>query len=137
MYLTELDYRTSIRDTRLMQMLERDLTMLAEVEPTAMAIVEDALCARYDTVKIWQQTGADRHAQVVRWMKCLCLYFLYERLPDRLIPPHIQAEYERTLATLSDLELGKKSSTLPLLAAGDTEQAPSRFRWGFAPRRSH
>jgi phage gp36-like protein len=136
-YITEEDYKTHIRDKRLEQLIDDDPTLLDEAEGTALAVVSDALYSRYDVDAIFALEGEERHKQVVRWVLVLALYYLHERLPDRLIPERIVKNHDDTLKVLTDIEDGKKSTLLPLLAAPEGYGQTSKFRWGSKRAKSH
>lgn len=135
-YITSTDYSPYIRDGRLTQLIDNNPGLLDEVEATAIAIVKDALYSRYDVEVIFAQTDDDRHPQVVRWVLVLCLYFLHERLPDRLIPERVVKNYDDVMQTLTDIEDGKKSTDLPLLDPPEGYGQISKFRWGSRAGRS-
>jgi len=136
-YITQDDYSPYIRDTRLTQLIDSTPGLLDEVEGTAIAVVTDALYSRYDTDTIFAQTGGDRHPQVVRWVLVIALYYLHERLPDRLIPERVVKNYDDVIAYLTDIEDGKKSTNLPLLDPPEGYSNTSKFRWGSSLKRSH
>lgn len=158
------DYKVSIKVDRMLQMIEEDITLLDEAEATAIAFVKDALFQKYDIASIFA-TSADnativtdsqgnalvdnagnaitsatydnRPLTVVRWVKCLSLYYLHERLPERLIPKRVIEDYEMTQKTLFDIADGKRSTNLPLLDTDGDGNTNSKFRWGSRTARSH
>lgn len=136
-YITSDDYSPYIRDSRLTQLIDATPGLLDEVEGTAIAVVADALYSRYDTDTIFAATGTDRHPQVVRWVLVIALYYLHERLPDRLIPERVVKNYDDVMRYLTDIEDGKKSTNLPLLDPPDGYAQVSKFRWGSRQARSH
>lgn len=136
-FINQADYTPYIRDARLTQLIDNTPGLLDDVEATAIAVVKDALYSRYDVEAIFALTDDNRPKQVVRWILCLCLYYLYERLPERLMPPHIQKNYEDASQTLTDIEDGKKSTNLPLLDPPEGYSVISKFRWGNNNARTH
>lgn len=128
-WITSADYLQKITNDRLQQIIEGNTDRLDEAETTAVAVVKDALFQWYDTDAIFATTGSDRPAQVVRWCVNLALFYLYERVPDKLVPERVVQNYEQTLATLQDIEDGKKSVDLQKKTDDDGENV-NKFRWG-------
>lgn len=128
-WITSADYLQKITNDRLQQIIEGNTDRLDEAETTAVAVVKDALFQWYDTDSIFATTGSDRPAQVVRWCVNLALFYLYERVPDKLVPERVVQNYEQTLATLQDIEDGKKSVDLQKKTDDDGENV-NKFRWG-------
>ena len=141
-FITNADYKVAIRDQRLQQLIDQDNSILDDAEAAAIAIVQDALYARYDTATIFTATGQNRKMQVVRWVRGIAMYYLHERLPDKMMPPNIEKEYNRILDTLTEIERGNKSTDLPPISIsdpnGDGNTNATRFRWGSnKPRSQH
>lgn len=135
-FIEEADYKLKIREARLMQVIEEDPDLLDTAEETAIQVVRDALHSRYDVAAIFATTGSGRPKQVVRWVMCLALYYLYERIPDKLVPERVVKNYDDTLATLNDISDGKLSTELPRLVGADGAN-PTKFRWGSMTARTH
>lgn len=135
-FISVADYKLHIKDTRLQQTIDADNSLLDEAESTAIAVVRDALYSRYDVDAIFATTSTSRPKQVIRWVLCLALYYLHERLPDRIIPERITKNYDDTLALLTDIEDAKKSTNLPLLIKEDGEPR-TKFRWGSNTQKTH
>jgi len=135
-WITSADYLAKVTNDRLQQIIEADTDRLDEAETTAVAIVKDALYATYDTEEIFATSGDDRPAQVVRWCVNLALYFIYERVPDKLVPERVLQNYQDTLDTLRDIEDGKKSVDLPRLT-DDEGEIVTKFRWGSETAHRH
>lgn len=135
-YITAGDYLPRIQDAKLQQIIQSDSTILDEAEQSAIVIVRDALHTRYDVDAIFALTGNNRHLQVVRWVITLALYFLYERVPDRVTPPRVIKNYDDTLAYLLEIEDGKKSVDLPRRLNPDAEPL-TKFRYGSETRQEH
>ncbi len=133
-FITSSDYKVRVRDKQLEMITNEDSAILATAESTAMAIIKDALKSRFDIEYIFARTGSARDAQVVRWMITLVMYFIYERVPDKLTPKRIIKNYDDTMLILLDVADGKKS--LDLKRVVDEEDKPvTKFRWGSQPRR--
>jgi len=135
-WISSADYLAKVTNTHLQQIIEGNTDRLDEAETTAIAVVKDALFQRYDTDEIFSTSGASRPAQVVRWCVNLALYYLYERIPDKLIPERVVQNYEHTLAVIQDIEDGKKSVDLPN-KTDDDEEIITKFKWGSNTAREH
>ena len=96
----------------------------------------DALFSRYDVTAIFEKTGTDRPKQVLRWAISLVLYFIYERVPDRVVPARVIKNYDDTLSYLLEIEDAKKSIDLPRVV-NQTGDSPSKFRFGSEARLDH
>lgn len=130
------DYLPKIKDKRLTQLTSNSTTILDVAESTAIQVVKDALHSRYDVDTIFSKTTTQRDQQVVRWICNLVLYYICERLPDKLIPEHIVTNYDDTIEMLKNLEDGKRSSQLPRITNNDNEPV-TKFRWGGNEKRTH
>lgn len=128
-WITSADYLANITNDRLQMIIEGESGRLDEAELTAIAVVKDALFQWYDTDTIFATTGSNRPRQVVRWCVNLALFYLYERVPDKLVPERVVQNYEQTLAALQDIEDGKKAVDLPKRTDDDGENV-NKFRWG-------
>ena len=120
-FITKSDYYYTIKQNRLDQVLDGDDALLDDAEETAIVVVKDSLSLYYDTDAIFATTGDARPRQVLRWVKDLALYFIYERIEDELVPERIVKNYNDTLGTLEKIEDGKKQVDLPRLIDPDTE----------------
>lgn len=128
-WITSTDYLQKITSDRLQQIIEAETDRLDEAEATAIAVVKDALHQWYDTDDIFGTSGSNRPAQVVRWCVNLALFYLYERVPDKLVPERVVSNYQQTIETLQDIEDGKKAVDLPKKTDDDGENV-NKFRWG-------
>lgn len=135
-YIERTDYDARIRGKRLDQLTNNTPAILDNAEETAIQVVSDALHVLYDTDAIFAKRTTARDKQVVRWVCTLTMYFIYERLPDTLIPEYIVNNYDETMQYLKELEKGLRSTQLPKRedATGKTK---TRFRWGSYKKRSH
>lgn len=135
-YIDRADYISKIRDKRLDQLIDNTPAILDNEEETAIQVIKDALHSKYDTNAIFSKTGINRDKQVVRWACNLVLYYVYARLPDKLIPERIENDYVETIEYLKALESGKRSTQLPRIE--DSEgKPPTNNRWGSRPPRTH
>jgi len=139
-WITETDLLVQIKSERLNQVIDEDLSILDDAEASAIAIVKDALYARFDTTTIFATTDTARPAQVIRWVRAIMLYEIAGRLPEKMVSARLVKNYDDTLATLTDIEDGKKNTNLPVAEKTDTEGGTStrtKFRYGSNPKRVH
>jgi len=135
-YLTQSDYDRAIKDHRLQQIIEQDLTILDDASDTAEAIIRDYLNSRYDVDDVFSKTGSNRHKQVVRWALMIALYIIYDRIEDALVPERIIKNYDDTLKHLERISDAKVEALLPRLQDADGDDI-TKFRWGSNTARSH
>ncbi len=114
MFLVHTDITNQLREKRLQEMIDSDTAILDACIDTAVATLRDALYSRYNTTLIFSAVGTARLPQVVWWATTLAVYYLYQRMPDKLIPDRVIKNYDDTIALLTDIEDGKKSTMLPL-----------------------
>jgi Protein of unknown function (DUF1320) len=137
MFVTQPDFIPFIKDSRLMQMLDAEPQALDLAVEMAQGVVYDSLYSRYDTATIFAKVGAARDMQCVRWIVVIALYYLYERLPDKLVPERVVKNYNEVLDLLTQIEDGKKSTSLPLIVDAATTLPATKFRWGSNATRTH
>jgi phage gp36-like protein len=135
-WISQTDYKAMVRDTHLAQIIDEDNTLLDNVELTAIQVVKDALHQWYDTTAIFGTSGANRPRQVLRWCIVLAVYYLYERVPDKLVPQRVTDNYTQAIDMLRDISDGKVSLDLPLRVNDEGENVV-KFRWGSQPARGH
>jgi hypothetical protein len=139
-FLTETDLHVQIKSERLNQLVDEDPSVLDDAEASAIAMVKDALFGRFDTAAIFATTGTARPAQVIRWLRAIMLYDLAGRLPEKMVSQRLVKNYDDTLATLTDIEDGKKNTALPVKKDVDTEggqSAHTKYRFVSNPIRTH
>lgn len=135
-WITIEDYKSKITDNRIQMIIDQDTDILDDAETTAIAVVRDFLYSRYDVTTIFGTSGTSRPAQVVRWCTNIALYYIYERVPDKLVPDRVTKNYDDTMGLLLEISDGKKAIDLPHLA--DEEENPiTKFRWGSNTAREH
>ena len=135
-FLVRDDYLHRIQDKHLKMIIEENDNFLEDAEVTAQSVITDALYSRFDTDNIFNKTGDERHPTVMRWMINLVLYYIHERIPDKLVPERIVKNYDDTLFILYEIADGKKSIDLPRLK-NENDTLKTKFRWGSEKRRSH
>lgn len=138
-FITLADLHVLIRAERLQQVIDEDASILDEAEAGAIAIVKDALANRYNVADIFD--SLDRPPQVVRWVRNIMLYDIAGRLPEKMVSERLVKNYDDTVAVLTEIEEGRKSTTLPVLEDVDTEGGTShkrtQFKWGSNKTRKH
>lgn len=139
-WIVEKDLHVQIKSERLTQIIDEDTDVLDDAEQTALAVVSDALSATYDTTAIFNTTGTERPAQVVRWVRAIMLYEISGRLPEKMVSERLVKNYDDTINTLTEIEEGRKATTLPKRTEnteGGLAVNRTQFRWGSNPKRSH
>jgi len=144
-YISKDDYKYQIREERLNQILESidedEELMLDSAEGEALAIVRDHLGKRYDMNVELNKTGDARNKVVLRWAKVLVLYFIYERIPDEMVPERIVSNYEDVIELLCKVEDGDKDvdGLIPITITDSSGNATpfTQRRWGSVPKRSN
>lgn len=144
-FITKVDYKVHIRTYRLDQILEaqdedEDL-ILDAAENEAISVISDALAPKYDVNLIFNQSGDNRHKTILRWAKVLVIYYIYERIPDEMVPERVVKNYEHVLERLKYIEQGKANlSGAPLITntGEDGQTKPkTRRRWGSIKARAN
>lgn len=135
-FITKADYLLHITDQRINQIIEDTDAILDDAEDTAIAVVKDALKARYDVDTIFAAVGAARAKNVMLWVKRLAIYYIYDRIPDDLVPERVVKNYNETMDHLEAISDGKRSVDLPILIDEDGNKS-TKLRWGSQDARSH
>ncbi len=135
-FLTETDFNSRLDSNIRNQITEGNQEVLDGAEQSAMAVIQDALSANYDLDYEFAKTGTDRHKNLIKWMLNLCIYFIYEKVPDTQVPERVVKNYNDTTKELQQLEAGKKNTTLQKLVNEDGSN-PTVFRWGSNKARTH
>ncbi len=135
-FIEKADYLLNITDHRINQIIEDTDAILDDAEDTAIAVVKDALKARYDVDSIFATVGAARPKNVMLWVKRLAIYYIYDRIPDDLVPERVVKNYNEVMDHLEAISDGKRSVDLPILIDADGNKS-TKFRYGSQPARSH
>lgn len=147
-FISKADYKYQIRTYRLDQILEaadedEDL-MLDSAEGEAIAMLRKYLDNRYDMNAELSKSGNDRSKVLLRFAKVLVIYFIYERIPDDLVPERVVKNYDEVMKALDKIEEG--DADIPGLtriiitdpnsdSGGSTPQ--TKRRWGSVAKRSN
>lgn len=136
-WIDQTDMLASIRDAKLTQMIDGDSAILENAVDSAVGTVTDYLCGRYDTGAIFGSTGTGRPVNVIRWVKHIALWYLYERLPDAMTPKKVEKNYDDVVAFLGEVSSGTASVNLPHKTdPNDATKPLTKFRYGSKPLRS-
>lgn len=128
-YITAADIKARLQDKHLQQIVD-DMDIVNNAETTAIAVITDALYPKYDTDAIFDKSGEDRDPSIVRWVTTLVLYYLHERIPDKLVPDRIVKNYDDTLYYLLEVADGKKSVKLPTIDKDNDGLIDTKFKYG-------
>lgn len=123
-FITQDDYYHKIKERHLLQIIEDEPDILTDAEATAMAVIENKLFQRYDMDEVFAQVDDARSRVVLRWLICLVLYYIYERIDDDLVPERIVKNYDDCINEIDEVSAGNQPVKLPLLeedADGDGE----------------
>lgn len=147
-FISKDDYKYQIRTARLDQILESvdedEDVMLDSAETEAVGMLRKHLDNRYNMPVELAKAGADRHKVLLRWAKVLVIYYIYERIPDDMVPERVVKNYDDVMKALEKIEDG--DGDIPGLAPititdpnSDTgESTPyTKRRWGSQPKRSN
>ena len=126
MFITSNDYVKKVRDKALQQMIDDNPDILIELEKDAQSYIETHLRPKYDTINIFNKTGADRHRDVVMCMLDIILYWLTMRIAPKQAQETRVKLYEDVTKWLSDVAKGKIAPDLPILEP--SKNMPSGFR---------
>lgn len=143
-YLNKDDYKYMIRTYRLDQILEAEDededAILDGAEEDALGMIAKHLGNKYDMPLEFGKTGAARNKVVVRWAKVLVIYYIYERVPDEMVPERVVKNYDEVMKALEKIEDGEAGipSLPPITEEQDGESRPvTRRRWGSLEKRTH
>jgi hypothetical protein len=131
------DYKVYIQEKRMNLIIEDQEAILEEAELTAQQVIDDHLYPYYDTTTIF--AALNTYRSVKRWVMVIAIYFVYERIPDALVPDRVVKNYDDVMRTLININDGKGSVNLPRLTSseGGTEKPETKFRWGSEAKRVH
>lgn len=146
-FILKTDYLPNIRRARLDQILEAadedEDVMLDSAETEAVGMVRKFLDTKYDMDVELAKAGAARHKVLLRMLKTLVIYYIYERVPDDMVPDRVKNNYKETMDMLKAIEAGDSSIpglTTKMIANpnADGESIPKTKRmWGSQPKRSN
>ena len=128
---TKADLITNIRTYKLNQLADDDDGTIELCIEQAESIVIDALYEHYDVPTIFSASGTDRNKSVLRWIKYIALYDIFERSPDEQVPDRVVKNYYDTMEILKEISAGKISVNLPHKVVINCEgEVKTKFRGG-------
>lgn len=144
-FISKNDYAYHMRVYKLDQILDEedidDDLILDTAEEDALAMIEKHLADKYDMSIVFSQSGANRNKVILRWAKLLVIYYIYERVPDEMVPERVVKNYDEVMEQLRRVEDGKASvSGLPPKTETDehgVNQPVTRRRWGSVSPRTN
>ena len=147
-FISKADYKYHIGTARLDQILqaadEDEDLILDNAETEAIGFMRKYLDNKYDMNLELAKAGAARNAVLLRIAKVLVIYYIYERVPDEMVPERVVKNYDDVLKMLEKIEDGEsdipgltvKTITNPNSSTGETTPYTKR-RWGSQPKRSN
>lgn len=139
------DYKYHIRTYRLNQILEAadedENVILDAAETEAAGMIRKHLGNRYNMDVEVAKSGAARNPVLLRWAKVLVIYYIYERIPDELVPERVVKNYDEVMKALEKIEDGDADIpglTPMTVSDNDGETKPyTKRRWGSIPKRTN
>jgi len=144
-FITKADYKYQIRTYRLDQILESvdedEDAILNAAEDEALGMLTKHLADKYDMATVLAQSGGSRSSVILRWAKVLTMYYIYERIPDEMVPDRIVANYKEVMMQLKRVEDGEAGVPgLPPKTVTDENGDSANYtrrRFGSNPKRAH
>lgn len=147
-FISKAEYKYHIRTYRLNQILESldeaDDVILDNAEGEAMGVIRKHLGTRYDMDVELAKSGDSRSKVLLRYIKVLVLYFIYERVPDDSVPERVVKNYDEVMKALEKIEDGDAHIpglapiTVPDSNSSSGESTPfTKRRWGSQTKRAN
>lgn len=147
-FISKDDYKYQIRTYRLDQILEAqdedEELILNTAEGEAIAILRKHLDERYDMNTELAKSADSRNKVLLRYAKVLVIYFIYERIPDDLVPDRVVKNYDEVMKSLEKIEDGGAAIpgltpiTIPDPNSDSGESTPqTKRRWGSIAKRTN
>lgn len=139
-FISKADYLYQIKTYKLDQITEATDSVIDAAEDEAIGIILEMLSGRYDMNLEFGKSGANRNKALLRWVKCLTIYYIYERIPDAMVPDRIVKNYDDTMDMLNKISDGKMNTTLAQLTETDADgnaEPLTKTRWGSVPSKTH
>jgi hypothetical protein len=98
---------------------------------------------RYDMNVELAKAGADRHKVLLRWAKVLVIYYIYERVPDDMVPERVIKNYDEVVKALEKVEDGDADIpgltpvTVPDENSDSGSKPYTKRRWGSIAKRTN
>ncbi|MBK5719782.1 DUF1320 family protein [Dysgonomonas sp. Marseille-P4677] len=94
----------------------------------------------YDVDKIFEATGNDRNALIVRYCLSIAAWYICELANVDIIHEQVKERYDRAIAWLKSVVKGDANPRLPILNTDNNGEAGSSkkpFRYGSRPKFNH
>lgn len=111
MYISKQDLETYQLPERLGQLASDGIINNAIL--TAISRVKDHLFTHYDTEVVFSKTGAERHNTLIHACCIIALSILFSRLPGKVRPEWLEADYDDVLSLLERIAGEQISLELP------------------------
>jgi hypothetical protein len=132
-FLDKQDFEKLIKVDQLDTITGTNDHYIEEAEAAAIEEMSSYLRSKYDTDKIFSQTGDDRSDLVMLYLIDLTLYHLFTRLTPRNVPDIRISRYERVIDWLERVQMEKVNPDLP-----EYEDADKQYvQYGSRPQRIH
>lgn len=135
-FLTDVDYKTRIKDNILADIINNDTSIQAEAELTAQAEMESYLNMRFDVAAIFSQTDTARNHNLVMIMVDIVIYHIYSRIASNQIPEHRQNRYDDAKRWLEWVSQGKLSPDLPKVLDSEGQDTKTPITYGSEKKRN-
>jgi len=133
--MLDSDYTPYVSSPRMQQLIGTDMTAIQSFEPTAQQMITDALFERYDVAAIFGAAADQRSSTVILWMRTIVMYFVWEKVDDKLRPESVKLNYNNTIAQLNAMQRGDINVQLSRLEVWpDGSQVKTKFRGGSEPK---
>lgn len=130
------DFLTGTKQRILDLIIDGSDDLLDTVAVDARSYITDRLADRFDLTAEFAKTGTDRNRSLVSWMRALCLYAIYARVPDEQVPERVLKDYDDTRRDLEKIQKGDLGCSLGRLTDTSGNNI-TRFRMGNNTPRSH
>ena len=115
-FLTVQDYKESIKDNILTDIIEGDDTLRQSAELKAQELMESYLNMRYKVGEIFSRLGLERNPIIIQFMVDITIYYLHKRINPNQIPDLRVEEFDNAKQWLSKVSAGKLKPNLPELS---------------------
>jgi hypothetical protein len=139
-FLSFGDYKSLITLTKVQDLVQKDETARLSCERDAEQWLRERLGTRFDMDRVFEERGERRHPMVLRHQIAVTLYYLFERVVNRAVPPIRKRGFDMAVEWCRAAIEGKIDSGLPLRWVAETQetQAPVSITIGSnQPKRNH
>lgn len=134
-FLTKIELGTVATLSVIDRLTGSDTALVDEIIEESISLMKGYLSRHYDTEAIFAAQGADRHSTVVKRLKDLVIYEVYERhtRETNAVAARRYAETMKWLETLNSGELGDRTLP-PRPTPPETAGTTGETRFGGNPR---